>query len=385
MMKSKSVRIQMRRLGALLLLLACMPACALAYDAQIAEAWLSQFAAALSSLAPVNDPAATSDPARAGQVLLEYEFGTVLAANASPRGAQDILEIDVRTNQVTDCRGVRVGMAMTSALSGVMPGPSNTQLYVLGTQDSGWHWAYMRNGSVYGVEYIAYGAHGAAMKEYTLTYVIENGVISAIRMKTAQATQAQAQEGLMTAREIAARQGGEVMAMPSSAAPFDQNDLQVMGADALGRPVAELIARMGEPQEIQTLPDGRGRILIYDGAAVRLELDEMTGVEIVRGVSVTGGQTVGPRRLSVGLSVQEAAALFLCEAEVSSMGGALYLLGESLDDPPYGKLTVSGAETMLVYACRTDRGETAMLEAGIRDGAVAYWHLYYASDAEGGM
>lgn len=383
-MKRKTKLVRMAALTLLVCLL--LPACALAYDANIAGAWLTQFAQALTAIAPVNDPLATADPARAGQVLMEYEFGTVLASGMNP-SAGDILEIEVRNAQVTDCRGVRVGMGLDSALSGQAVGESTTQLYVLGTQEAGWHWAYVNGGEVYGVEYIAYGG-AAAMKEYTLTYVIENNAISAIRMRIADVTQAQAQEGLQTAREIASRQHGEVLAMESGAPVFTAEDLQVNGAPALGRPVYELIARMGEPTDIQTLPEGKGRILVYDGAAVRLELDERTGVEVVRGVSVTGGTTEGPRRLSVGFSVQEAAALFACEQDVSSLGGALYLAGESGDDAPYGKLLVSGGETKLVYACLTESGETAMLEAGISDGLVSYWHLYYLSDlsgAEGGM
>lgn len=380
MMKRKT---KWARLALALLSCLCLPACALAYDANTAGAWLSQFAAALESIPPINDPTATADPARAGQVLLEYEFGTVLASSSSP-AAQEILEIEVRNAQVTDCRNVRVGMGVESALSGETVGASTTQLYVLGTQESGWHWAYVNQGQVYGVEYIAYGGDAEAMKEYTLTYVIESGVISAIRMRIADATQAQAQEGLATAQEIASRQNGEVLAMVSGAPVFAAEDLQVNGTVVLGRPVHELVACMGEPKDIQTLPEGKGRILVYDGAAVRLELDERTGVEVVRGVSTTGARFEGPRRLSVGLSVQEATALFCCENEVSTLGGTLYLAGESMDDPPYGKLFVSGGETMLVYACAAS-GETAMLEAGISGGVVTYWHLYFADDAEGGV
>jgi len=358
--------------------------CAMAYDANTAEAWLAQFAQSLSSLKPLNDPAATTDPARGGQILLAYEFGTVLADHENPR-AEDILEIEIRGNQVTDCRGVRVGMGIDSTLNGSQVGVSATQLYVFGVQEAGWHWAYVKDGSVYGVEYIAYGGAGTEMKEYTLTYIVENDQVSAIRMKIATATQAQADEGLRTAAEIAMRQHGEVLAMPGGASVFSSEDLNVNGSAALGRPVYELITHMGEPKEIQTLPEGKGRILVYDGAAVRLELDDRTGVEVVRGVSVTDGQTVGPRRLSVGFSVQEATALFYCEQKVSSLGAWLYLGGESMDDPPYGHLTVSGSEMSLVYACITDSGETAVLEAGISDGAVSYWHLYYLDDAEGGI
>lgn len=378
MMKKKTVRMLLRVAAAMIL--CCLPACALAFDAGIAKAWLDQFAAAVGTMAPINDPAATSDPARAGQLLLEYDFGTVLAANGQPQSAADILEIDVRTSQVTDCRGVRVGMSLESALGGARTGPSGTQLYVLDMQEKGWSWAYVNDGGIYGVEYIAYGEDGQTMHEYTLTYVITQGAISAIRMKTAKVTQAQALDGIETAREIASRQDGEVLASPNQAAVFSQDDLL-----ALGKPVYELIARMGEPEEIQTLPEGRGRILVYEGAAVRLALNERTGVEVVRGISTTANQTVGPRGLSVGLSVQEAAALFLCEQEVSSLGGTLYLAGEALGDAPYGELVVYAGAPVLRYACRTEAGDVALLEAGVEDGYISYWHLYFENDAEGGV
>jgi len=374
--------------AALAALLVLLPVWALAYDADDAGAWLDSFAAGLSQLPYLGNPRETEDPARAGQVLLEYAFGTVLSANAEEIAAADIFEIDVRTPQVTDCRGVRVGMEAAAALSGVNAGLSSTPLYVLDTQDAGfgWSWAYVSGGEVYGVEYITYGGEGAGMTEYTLTYVIDGGVISAIRMKMAPATLAQAQEGLATAEEIASRQAGEVMAMPCSAPVFAQQDLTVMGGRALNADVAGFVARMGEPDEIQTLPEGRGRMLIYDGAVVRLSLDEYTGVEVVRGVSVSSGAVYGPRGLTVGMAVQEAAALFRCDREVSSLGGVLYLEGEALGEPPYGELSAgAGGEIVLRYVCLDEKGRTAVLEAGVRDGFVTYWHLFDQDETEGGV
>jgi len=370
------------------LLLALAPVCAQAYDAESAGVWLDQFALGLSQLAYMGDPRETEDPARAGQILLEYEFGTVLSRRADGISAEDLLEIDVRTPQVTDCRGVRVGMEAAAALSGVNAGLSSTPLYVLGTQESGfgWSWAYVSGGEVYGVEYITYGGEDAQMTEYTLTYVIDKGVISAIRMKMAPATLAQAQEGFATAEEIASRQSGEVLAMASDAPVFAAQDLTVMGGRALNADVAGFVARMGEPDDIQTLPEGRGRMLIYDGAVVRLSLDEYTGVEVVRGVSVSSSAVYGPRGLAVGMAVQEAAALFRCDREVSSLGGVLYLEGEALGEPPCGELSAAaGGEVVLRYVCFDENGRTAVLEAGVKDGFVTYWHLFDRDESEGGV
>ena len=86
------------------------------YDAQQAKSWMEQFAQALSQLAPVNDPAQTLDPARPGEYLQEYEFGTVQAATSGKPTAAQIEEIDVSTAQVTDARGIRVGMTLNEAL-----------------------------------------------------------------------------------------------------------------------------------------------------------------------------------------------------------------------------------------------------------------------------
>ena len=302
------------------IVLACalvwIPLCAAAqeYNAQTAQSWLEEFAAALGGLPALNDPQETADPARAGQYLIEYEFGTVLAARADAPQAGELLTIDVRTSQVTDCLGLRVGMSLSDALGGAQVDKSNTQLYVLGTQESGigWSWAYVGDAGVYGVEYITYGGEDAAMTEYTLTYMIgDDGCISAIRMNMAQTTLAQAQDGLSTAEEIAQRQRGEVLALKNSEAIFGEADLQVMGA----------------------------------------------------------------------------AALFACDADVYSVGGLLYMEGEALGEPPYGEL-IRGVsdEVTLRYVCQTASGENAVLEAGVQDGVVGYWHLFYGdAEAEGGI
>lgn len=377
----------MARVCALAALLVCVSARALAYDGAAAQSWMEQFAQALIQLVPMNDAEQTSDPARAGQYLIEYEFGTVLSSVPETPVAQEILEIDVRTGQVTDCRGVRVGMGLDAALGDYAVGAADSALVVLYTQeaDCGWSWAYVGPDGVYGVEYIAYAGGESGMTEYTLTYVIENGAITAIRMKAAGATLAQAQDGLKTAQEIAEKQNRERIAQRNGEPVFTQSDLQVQGGAALGVPVADLIARMGEPQDVQTLPQAQGRILLYDGAAVRLAFNEATGEELVRGVSVSGAAIAGPRGLTVGMPVQTAAGLFACETDVTARGGTLYLAGEAEGEAPYGEAVASGSELLLRYACETDGGETALLEAGIESGAVAYWSLSYASDALGGL
>lgn len=390
-MKKKTVGWVFRRALVLCAAAACLcaGAAAQAFDADAADAWLEGFAEALAQMTPVNDPQQTADPARAGEYLCAYDFGTVLAiggASGAP-AAEAIRQIDVRTSQVTDPRGVRVGMGLADAMDGVQAEGSGAQLVVLSTQESGygWSWAYVGDGGVYGVEYITYGGEDAAMREYTLTYVIEDGVIAAIRIKRAQATLAQAQEGLLTAEEIASKQTEGALARQNQAAMLAQADLTVQGGDALGAQVGDLVMHMGEPLDVQSLPQGSGRILVYDGAAVQLGLEEYTGVEIVRSVSVSSAAFTGPRGLQVGMRVQEATAIFRCDADVAAVGGTLYVEGEAAGEAPYGGIVVRAGETRLTYACVTDAGETAVLEAGVQDGRIAYWRLYFADDAKDGV
>ena len=259
------------------------------YDAQQAKSWMAQFAQALLQFSPINDPAQTLDPARPGEYLQEYEFGTVQAATSGTPTAAQIEEIDVSTAQVTDARGVRVGMTLSEALGGLSIPQAEGNLAVVSTQETGvgWCWAYLGEDGVYGVEWLTYDLY-EPVTEYTLTYVIDGDTVSGIRVKAAASTRAQAEAGLATAQEIAGRQKREAVLTASGAAMFGADDLTVNGRAVIGAEAYVLVQALGEPNEVQTLPAGGGRILLYDGAAVRLGLDEATGAEVVLGVTATG-------------------------------------------------------------------------------------------------
>ena len=375
----------MRKISVICLAIALLllPATTLAgdMDAEIMENWLEQFCQALPSVPMLGDPQLTADPSRPGEYLLEYAFGTVTATAADVRSAKEIVQIDVRTQQVTDCLGIRVGMTLDQALSGHAVGQSNTQLYVLSTQEAGlgFSWAYLGEQGVYGVEHITYGGDEAGMTEYTLTHVIDEAKqVSAIRIRCAQTTQALAQQAMATAEEIAQRQRGEVLAVKNDAQILTTQDLQVMGVNVLGIQAAELVAMLGEPVEIQTLAANQGRLLLYEGAAVELTLDEMTGEEIVCGVSVSASDVTGPNRLVVGMDVREAAALFACEEDVYAVGGVLYARGEAMGEAPYAELVQSGlgGEATLRYLTEDDQLGRAVLEISIQDATVRNWHVY---------
>lgn len=368
------------------MLTALSAAAAAEYDAQQAKCWMEQFAQALSQLAPVNDPMQTLDPARPGEYLQEYEFGTVQAATDGTPTAEQIEEIDVSTAQVTDARGIRVGMSLSEALGGLSIPQTEANLAVLGTQEAGvgWCWAYLGEGEIYGVEWLTYDL-AEPVTEYTLTYVIDGGAVSGIRVKAAASTQAQAESGLATAMEIAEHQQSEAVLAASGASIFGEEDLTVNGSRVLGAEAYALVQALGEPNEVQTLPAGGGRILLYDGAAVQLGLDEATGAEVVLGVTATGGGLSGPRALAVGMTAAEAVGRFRCDADVYASGGVLYMEGEAYGEPPFAWMTATqNGEAAICYLCRTVGGEDARLDVGIRDGRVSYWHLYLGGEAADG-
>lgn len=370
---------------ALLLLLLPVTAFAGEMDAEIMENWLAQFCQALPSVPRLGDPRLTEDPSRPGEYLMEYAFGTVTAMHTGTLSPEDITQIDVRTEQVTDCLGIRVGMTLEQVLSGQRVGQSNTHLYVLSTQEAGigFSWAYLGDNGVYGVEHITYGGDDADMKEYTITHVIdEMQQVSAIRIRCAETTRALAQQAMDTAEEIAQRQRGEVYAFKNNAAVPTTEDLRVMGVNVLGVQVAQLVAMLGEPVEIQTLPANQGRLLLYEGAAVELRLNEQTGEEIVCGVSASASDVVGPNRLMVGMSVQEAAALFACDEDVYAVGGILYEHGKDSGEAPYAELVRSdlGSEAVLRYLTEDALLGGAVLEISVQDATVRNWHIYMEED-----
>ena len=166
---------------------------------------------------------------------------------------------------------------------------------------------------------------------------------------------------------------------------FGADDLTVNGRAVIGAEAYVLVQALGEPNEVQTLPAGGGRILLYDGAAVRLGLDEATGAEVVLGVTATGGGLTGPRGLVVGMTAAGAAGRFRCDADVYASGGVVYMEGEAYGEPPFAEMTaVQKDEAAIRYLCRTAGGEDVRLDVGIQNGYVNDWHLYIGGEAADG-
>lgn len=349
------------------------------YDAQLAHTWLSGFCQEIAALEPLGDSTVTVDPSRPGEYLQEYAFGTVTATRPETPIAEEIVEVDIRTNSMADCRQMRVGMTLDDVLAGEFVGASNTQLYVLGTQDAGlgFHWAYLGEDGVYGVEYVTYGAQvDGTMTEYTLTYMIDAaGIVEAIRLRCAKTTEALAIQACDTADEIAVRQRGEVVCVANDRSILTAQELTISDIAVLGMPVSDLVSALGEPLEVQTLVGVGGRILLYEGAMIEVDLNVQTGEEVVCGVRVSNSGITGPRALRVGMSVQEAASLFACEQDVYAVGGMIYGSAESILPCAVLSRGETQQEWTLRYMTRAAVGAQT-LEIIVYDQMVTTWRLY---------
>ena len=129
--------------------------------------------------------------------------------------------------------------------------------------------------------------------EYTRTDVIDGDTVSGIRVKAAASTRAHAEAGLATAQEIADKQRSTAVLTASDAAMFGEEDLTVNESRVLGAEAYALVQALGEPNEVQTLPAGGGRILLYDGAAAvsytHLDVYKRQGKRVSEGDHHIGG------------------------------------------------------------------------------------------------
>ena len=154
----------------------------------------------------------------------------------------------------------------------------------------------------------------------------------------------------------------------------------------LGAEAYALVQALGEPNEVQTLPAGGGRILLYDGAAVQLGLDEATGAEVVLGVTATGGGLTGPRGLAVGMTAAGCRGVSAATRTCMRPAGAVYMEGEAYGEPPFAEMTA---------VQRTRGGHSLPLPNGwaarprgwmwaFRTDTSNYWHLYTGGEAADG-
>ena len=237
---------------------------------------------------------APQDPVNPGQRLSFYSFGSVLERIGDE---EPCLEICLTTPQTVDPRDVYVGMTLEEA--GLSLTEGRAPLTVLQV-DEGIVWCYRRRNTLCGIEWLMH-EDGVLT---TLTYLTRGERIETIRLRQTPMTRDAWQALLTHARRLP--QEGEAPEWgldPIPAGAFTLNDRAI-----LGQPVDVLISAIAEPLDIQGLPGGRW--LLYDGAAVLVGLEEVSGREVIEQIVVTEDGMLGPRGIRVGMSLEEFALCF---------------------------------------------------------------------------
>ncbi len=367
-----------KRYLAVLLLFMMMVSCAAAeerWTAERAREWLGEVWDRMAAEPSAHAAENSRDAAAPEEMLVEMPFGTVRMQETGPASWECIREVSVRSFGETDSAGQRIGDAAAE-----METPRGGEdRFWFSEETDWWQWTYTGDGILYGKVQTAYDGERC----FTLTTVLNReGIIAESRLRVDRMDAQAAAEELAGIRRMAAQEEIRQTAFRSETPVLQPGDLTLSGCPVPGTPVYRLVAVIGEPLKVQSIPDG-GRLLLYPDAVIRAGLEEKTGVEIVLEAVVTGSRLTGPRGICGDQEYPAAVKLFRCDQDLFSAGGTLYEEGDFSGDPPVGRLELRGAREMLLhYECRSPDGSIAGLEIGILENRVHFWHIFSGGEAE---
>lgn len=309
----------MMRRACLLLLVLCLAvpqlAGASAEPLQAAEllAWRESFWQTMQTLPVLNDPSVTHDQAAGETWLYAFSFGMALMTSPSlaDGDASALLEAEILTVDVACPRGLRVGATQADVLAAYpndnpsLQGSTGYAALYVNAPDAngagGWGWLIRRNQRAEALSYTALApAQGMEgfRQEYTVTYVLVEGVVDSIVVSGFGnlLTAAQSNANLAAVQDVLAASAFS----PSEGAQdaFAGDDLQFAGLSFLTATPDRAIAALGTPQSDETDEAQGLRTLIYAGAL--LEFSMASGQWTASALLVTDDVVDGPRGLRVG-------------------------------------------------------------------------------------
>ena len=360
---------------AFFLFLFCLPVLAfgeLSFDAVKGMDWMLNLSDYLMGETPLNDPVETGDLSRPGQYLLQYDFGTVITEGTMQPSRGCIAEATMETSKIADCLGFTVGMNIEAIGDARILEPLYPLTLISMQQEGiGWMWVYGKEGHPYGIEWVSYQMEEEKATEVTLTYTVENQVIKTIRIKQTPMTREEAMGNLESVGEMNQAQSSQAKVIKNQEAAFSGADALLNGESFLSVEVYRIIARLGEPESVQSLPGSQGRLLLYPGAVFSCNLEEMTGVERIDALTVASDAYTGPREVQVGMTLNAVAALFRSDHTISSAGGTLYQEARN-----QGQLVRydAGEETLIYRASEQER--EIVFEMSFREERMVSWRIY---------
>lgn len=260
------------------------------------------------------------DPQQAGEAasedtwLLAYEDLMFVSTSPGLEGEENpIAEVELLTGAVQGPRGIAVGDAWEKVVAAfaneneILLGDTRYATLYMQQEDAlsgerGWGWVLRRNQTIDGIEYgVSIPAPGLEgfRQDWYLLYIIEDGVVSAIRAGGFEALVSQGDSDTgMQAVALAARAVAFAPGIEAGAAGFSEKDL-VYGDLMLTAAVVEDVRKLlGDPLTEETDAEAGIRTLAY--GHVLFECAENAGSWAVEAMLVSGGDTPGPRGLQIG-------------------------------------------------------------------------------------
>ena len=223
-----------------------------------------------------------------GDTLSEYSFGIIEKNSENSR-------IYLMNDSAVDYEDRYVGLNLEDRLSG----SSTNGITFASAPDSGngVSWTIWQNGTALGTESFHYLSQEQKLLRTVCTLDKQKNITGILIEKQTAAPEAW-NELLKTAEAFyySGLSGKDALL---------QDEVCLQGKTVLGKPVNDLIALLGEPAAVQTLPGGSGRLLIYSTVVVSLRFDEETGQEIVQEMAVFGPEYSGPRAIRAGCTSEE--------------------------------------------------------------------------------
>ena len=337
-----------------------------------AERWLISLADSCNLMPPQNDPARTADPAHPDTFLFQYPFGIIKTRGTDKMQKDQILEVNLRTRDVADPFGRHVGDLMTPFINEgtVFSGT----LHLLGLQEAGhaWCWGLSDGQSLCGIEWNTYvPSVDQQAVLYSLSYTLsQNQEITEMTFSQVLLTQLQAEADLAAAVAYRDQQKG------SEGTPPAPEELTLNGRPVLDIQASELVAALGEPAEVQDLPNGQGRMLLYDGMVAQLGLNVLSGEEVVRQVVVYGENLEGPRGIRIGMDAASVLTLLTGKTETALREDVLYRQEDSQGNIFGAEVIQNGTDLLQlrVWTVHTDHTST-VLSVDFREGRLLQFSL----------
>ena len=211
-----------------------------------------------------------------------------------------------------------------------------------------------------------------------IRYTVADGLVTGIQIYGLDGSipRTEVQSNLETVRELS-RQATAIMGVTerNEQPAFAQNDLQFSRVDFMTLTDAGASRAFGNPvNETWAQDDAQTWLhsIDYEGVSAVFACDASKQNPRLDTIAVTDARYAGPRGVNVGMSLQDAMALFLSEGSAKTRDTQALLYGDG-ETPPFGTLERSGSAATLRYGATVQRADGSAAHVSL--------HLTFESDS----